>query len=256
MENQTSGGKILPVVVAIILTALIVGGGMLLWQKGRETQTVSDNAAKPESPVVTVTTDLTGQPQTTALLEVGSISLQNPESIPACESVERQLPTEAIQNQFGVTSLLQNGYEMIDICREGNDKISFLLAKNEPNLLFEGTSTCLNACDRMAFGTVDFAKKDIVVVSSQHRLGIYAEAYNQFCRIDSVVSNGLFADTLFLYCGSGESGGFTNWYTYSFGDDNLTQVQNMTELGPPEVFDVKDSDLLSKFRYKSNTEMR
>ena len=30
----------------------------------------------------------------------------------------------------------------------------------------------------------------------------------------------------------------------------------MTELGPPEVFDVKNADLLKKFRYKSNAEMQ
>lgn len=245
MENQTSGGKILSIVVAVMLTAFVVGGGMFLWQKGRETKKVAlvNNAAKLESPNIVESRATSEQPQTTEL-KVGSISLQNPQSIQTCATPERQLPAQTIQNQLGITSFLQNGYKMIDACREGDDKIAFLLAKNESNLLYKDTNTCLNNCDRVAFGTVDFAKKEIVVVLSQHRLGVHAEAYNQFCRIDSIVSSGLFADNLYLYCGSGEGGGFTNWYTYSFGDDNLTQIQNITALGPPEVFDVKVPNVL------------
>ncbi len=253
MENQTSGGKILPIVVAIILTALVVGGGMFLWQKGRETKNAVDNAAKVESPASATSTDTKVQ---VIDMEVGTISLQNPELIATCDTTERQLPAKNVQEQLGIKPLLENGYEMVDVCREGNNQIAFLLAKNESNLLFKGTNTCLNSCDRVAFGTVDFAKKDIVVILSQHRLGTHAEAYNQFCRIDTIVPSGLFADNLYLYCGSGESGGFTNWYTYSFGDDSLTKVQDMTELGPPEVFDVKNANLLKKFRFKSNAEMK
>ncbi|KKU12500.1 MAG: hypothetical protein UX17_C0048G0008 [Parcubacteria group bacterium GW2011_GWC2_45_7] len=239
----------LTIIVTAVITAAIVGGSVYLWQKKNSPQlNIVNNAARLYNSTNT-TSVKTSENQQVGTLEVGSITLQNLQSIAACSATVHQLPTKNTQEQLGIKSLLESGYEMIDACREGNEWISFLLAKKD-------TGACLDACDRIVFGTVDIAKKAIVTVLSQHRLGIYAEAYDQFCRIDTIVASGLSGNKLYLYCGSGESGGFTNWYTYSFGDDSLIRVQSMTELGPPEVFDVKNADLLKKFRYKSNAEMQ
>lgn len=243
MENQTSGGKTFAIATTIILTAVVVSGAMYLWQK--------NNAAKQEiqtSPTVTNTDS-----QKAVALKIDPITLQNTQAIETCANAERKLPAAEIQKQLGVNSLMDDGYEMIDICREGADRLSFLLAKNEPNSLSGGTSACVNRCDRVVFGTVSLAEKEAAVVLSGHRLGIYAESYNQFCRIDTAEEDG---NKLYLYCGSGESGGLTTWYSYTFGDDDLIEVQRMNELGPPEVFDIKEPDVLKKFRFKSNAEMK
>lgn len=244
MGNQSSGGKVWSIVMSVILTAIIVGGGVYFWQT---------NEDKVEEKEILNTEDTINQ-EKVVTMGVEDVALQDMQLISDCSAIEHKIPTKEIQKQLGISSLLDNGYEMADVCK-GADRISFILAKNEPNLLLKDANQCLSACDRAAFGTIDTTKKEMVVVLSAHRLGIYSEAYNQFCRIDSIQANGLFGDTLNFYCGSGESGGFTTWSTYVFGDDGLTEVQRLTEMGPPEVFEAEVADLLAKFHFKSNAEM-
>lgn len=189
-------------------------------------------------------------------IKLEPITLESSESIATCGTTERQTPAQNIQNQLGISSLLENGYEMIDICREENSRISFLLAKNEPNLLFTSNPAgdCTLACDRVAFGTLNPQSKETIIILSEHRLGIHAEAYDQSCFIDAIEpKDGLFGDNLYFYCGSGESGGFVNWYRYNFGNDKLVEVQRLKGWDP-ETYDVKEPDMLKKFRFKSNSD--
>lgn len=164
-----------------------------------------------------------------------------------------------ILKSLGINNLIEQEYAVAQLCRDDSaDRIAFILAKQEltkpaPDI----EPMCVNSCDKVIFGNINTKTKEVNYKISNHHLGIYAEAYNQFCFIDKIVSsddlaiNGL----LLFYCGSGESGGLTSWYSYGLGNDNLTLVQQMTNL-EPETFNVKDEKLLSLFRYKSNASIK
>lgn len=237
-------------IIAILFASLLVIGFFYFQREGSDLdgETVLEGSATDSIP-----------------LNVESVELEDLDLIPTCENrdgYDLQKPNEAVQSQLGIMPLLDDGYEMVDICQEADGGISFLLAKNEPNLLYEGYGVdpnCLNRCDRVAFGFLNAEKQDplVFVLLSDHRLGIHAESYNHYCSIDSFeLTDDLSNTKLYFYCGTGENNGYTDWYVYNFVDDELEVAQRMIQSIPSEVFDVKDSDLLSKFRYHSNAEIR
>lgn len=167
-------------------------------------------------------------------------------------------PGQATLVTLGFQSLLTEGFSATQVCLDAsNNRVAFILAKQNPTSPAAGVDpTCVNNCDKDIFGTINTESGALNYKRSNNQVGIYSEAYNQYCLIDKTIPGASqMNDKILFYCGSGESGGLTSWYQYEVLNDKLTSVQTMTSMDP-EKFDVKSSALLKLFQYKSNADMR
>ncbi len=185
-------------------------------------------------------------------------AIQQLVSCDAKKELNATMPDKNTLSNLGLGNLLTEGYSTSQICFDSSsNRVVFILAKEKLTSPAVGIDpTCVDSCDQDVFGTIDAASGKVNSKLSVHQLGVYSESYNQSCLIDKVIPGATQAtDKILFYCGSGESGGMTNWYQYEFDGDKLTSVQNMTTLDP-EKFEIKSKALLNMFQYKSNSEMR
>ncbi len=174
--------------------------------------------------------------------------------LPACGAAQQDLPDAATLATLGFKSLQNSGYAPARVCLDkGSEMIAFIMAKKElTKPTPESEPACVDSCDKVVFGLLDPKLKTLKYLESADHLGIYGEAYDQYCLIDKALNGAGSAERLLLYCGSGESGGLNSWYQYEFQGDKLTTVQTLLQLGPPETYDVKAPDLLQLFGRKTN----
>jgi len=177
------------------------------------------------------------------------------ESIPACGGLEQALPAPEKLRILGLQGLIDQGYAAVRICYDATSKhAAFILAKKVLTTPGPGIApTCVDACDQDIFGVIHGDTKSLKYLESAGRLGIFGEAYDQYCLIDKELNDEeTGSEKILFYCGSGESGGLAAWYQFEMKNDTLTTVQTLVEKGPPERFDVKDAELLKLFSRQAN----
>lgn len=168
--------------------------------------------------------------------------------LPACGNADQPLPDKTKLETLGFGGVMGKGYEPAVVCRDATSGlVAFIMAqkaltKPQP----DAAETCVDSCDQDAIGVLNPATKVLKYVESGKKLGIYGEAYDQFCLIDKSMT-GTAGETILFYCGSGESGGLTKWYQYELDGDKLTLVQELKSMTPAPTYDVKNQDLLKQF---------
>jgi len=177
------------------------------------------------------------------------------DSVPACGAAEQPIPSAESLKILGLEGLMARGYVPARLCFDAASRhVAFILAKE--NLTSPGPDmapTCVDSCDLTVFGVIHGDTKSLRYIESVNHLGIYAEAYNQYCLIDKVVDDGQNGpESLLFYCGSGEYGGLNAWYQHSLVGDKLTLVQKLLEFGPPQKLDVKETEILKLFSRQAN----
>jgi hypothetical protein len=246
-QQQNLKRPVAPFIITVLITVVfisLIAAVIIFWQKS----VFDSQIASLKTEIDSLNLQLSQKAESDWNLALSKIS--------ACDAKIEQssaMPAEDTLSVLGLKSLLEQGYNVAQICRDDSSNlVAFILAKQElTKPASDVEPTCVDNCDKVVFGTINTKSRELNYKMSSHKLGIYAEAYNQYCLIDHVGLNG----EMFFYCGSGESGGLTDWYYYQLNSDQLTSVQSMTNLGPPETFDIKSQPLLDLFRYKSNAEM-
>jgi hypothetical protein len=154
------------------------------------------------------------------------------EDIPECGPFRREkkdLKGSRVEDIIQTNTLDDNGYRIEDICHDPvhPERIAFILAKEEKNLIMNRPdAVCRNNCDRIVFGVADLKYVASHMIISDHRLGIYSEAYNQDCVIYSFRSNlphNLEEEEINFSCRTGENPDWLKWLSYRFVDDNLEE---------------------------------
>ncbi len=242
-------------VLSLLVLAVCVLG-IIAWENRTNVHNLSQALAQLQEQVETNKAAITAHVTASQAAESAAANSWNDAvlKLPVCGTASQPLPDAATLVTLGFKSLEDNGYIPARVCYDdGSSLIAFIMAKKELTAPSAGAApACVDSCDKVVFGLLDPKLKTLKYLESADHLGLYGEAYDQYCLIDRAYSNTAGDERMLLYCGSGESGGLTAWYQYEFKGDKLTTVQTLTELGPPEKYDVKAPDLLQLFSRKTN----
>ncbi|MDD5251575.1 MAG: hypothetical protein PHT12_02985 [Patescibacteria group bacterium] len=239
---------------SLCLLALAVGvASLFIAMKYRETAaTVASSIANLEQRLTAnetiVNSHLAEQP--TAGTPSSSLFDAAVADLSACGALEQAMPEQKELEAMGFGNILGKGYVPKAICHDDDmDTIAFIMAKKvltKPTP--DSPEACWDACDQDAIGMLNPKTKVLKYVESGKKIGLYGEAYDQNCLIDRAFVDSVSGETIYFYCGSGESGGITHWYRYVLNGDQLTLVQQLKSLQPTPQYDIKEPDMLKQFR--------
>jgi|GEM_PF-7027171 len=183
-------------------------------------------------------------------VELGTVDLAFSGSLQDIETCDKSTVASDISIQqvvtAGLAGYISKGYLVGALCNDTKDRrIGAILYKGPAT-----TSTCVDSCDEDLVVSIDNATARAQVTKLVKPLGLVNEAYNQFCYIDGVT-----ADMMYVYCGSGESGGITSWYSVNVNDGSVNVVQTMTGFSPANkaTYKIDDATALANFQHKTFT---